>query len=65
MMGANDVRDFLGPPDVPYTSPQWNGLYAERVAELDAHRGRRRGPGGVGRHAADAERGPQRGRRPT
>lgn len=34
MMGANDAQDFLGPPDVPYTSPQWNGLYAQRVAQF-------------------------------
>jgi len=32
MMGANDPQDFPGPPDVPFTSPQWNVLYAERVA---------------------------------
>jgi uncharacterized protein len=34
MIGANDAQDFLGPPDVPYTSPQWNGLYAQRVAQF-------------------------------
>jgi lysophospholipase L1-like esterase len=34
MIGANDAQDFLGPPDVPYTSPQWNGLYAARVAQF-------------------------------
>jgi len=34
MIGANDAQDFLGPPDVPYTSPQWNTLYAQRVAQL-------------------------------
>ena len=34
MIGANDAQDFLGPPDVPYTSPQWNTLYAERVAQF-------------------------------
>ncbi|HEX4435080.1 MAG TPA: DUF459 domain-containing protein [Acidimicrobiales bacterium] len=34
MMGANDAQDFLGPPDVPYTSPQWNTLYAQRVAKF-------------------------------
>jgi uncharacterized protein len=34
MMGANDAQDFLGPPDVPYTSPQWNTLYAQRVAQF-------------------------------
>jgi uncharacterized protein len=32
MMGANDPQDFPGPPDVPYTSPQWNVMYAQRVA---------------------------------
>jgi hypothetical protein len=32
MIGANDPQDFLGPPDVPYTSPQWNPMYAARVA---------------------------------
>jgi uncharacterized protein len=32
MMGANDAQDFPGPPDVPYTSPQWNVMYAARVA---------------------------------
>ena len=31
MMGANDPQDFPGPPDIPYTSPQWNDLYGERV----------------------------------
>jgi lysophospholipase L1-like esterase len=34
MIGANDPQDFLGPPDVPYTSPQWNTLYAQRVAQF-------------------------------
>ena len=34
MIGANDPQDFLGPPDVPYTSPQWNTLYAQRVTEF-------------------------------
>jgi hypothetical protein len=34
MMGANDPQDFLGPPDVPYTSPQWNTLYTQRVAQF-------------------------------
>ena len=34
MIGANDAQDFLGPPDVPYTSPQWNTLYAERVNQF-------------------------------
>jgi hypothetical protein len=32
MMGANDPQDFPGPPDVPYTSPRWNVLYAQRVS---------------------------------
>ena len=32
MIGANDPQDFPGPPDVPYTSPQWNVMYAARVA---------------------------------
>jgi uncharacterized protein len=32
MMGANDPQDFPGPPDVPYTSPQWNVMYAARAA---------------------------------
>jgi lysophospholipase L1-like esterase len=32
MMGANDPQDFPGPPDVPYSSPQWNVMYAARVA---------------------------------
>jgi uncharacterized protein len=34
MIGANDAQDFLGPPDVPYTSAQWNTLYAQRVAQF-------------------------------
>jgi len=34
MIGANDAQDFLGPPDVPYTSPQWNVLYAQRAAQF-------------------------------
>jgi hypothetical protein len=34
MMGANDAQDFLGPPDVPYTSSQWNNLYAQRVSQF-------------------------------
>ncbi len=34
MIGANDAQDFLGPPDVPYTSPQWNTLYAQRVMQF-------------------------------
>ena len=32
MIGANDPQDFPGPPDVPYSSPQWNPMYAARVA---------------------------------
>jgi uncharacterized protein len=32
MIGANDPQDFPGPPDVPYTSAQWNSMYAARVA---------------------------------
>jgi uncharacterized protein len=32
MMGANDPQDFLGPPDVPYSSPKWNTMYAARVS---------------------------------
>jgi hypothetical protein len=31
MIGANDPQDFLGPPDVPYSSPRWNPMYAARV----------------------------------
>ncbi len=34
MMGANDPQDFPGPPDIPYTSSQWNTLYAQRVAQF-------------------------------
>jgi uncharacterized protein len=34
MMGANDAQDFIGPPDVPYTSPQWNTMYAQRVQQF-------------------------------
>jgi lysophospholipase L1-like esterase len=34
MIGANDPQDFPGPPDVPYTSPQWNVIYADRVANF-------------------------------
>jgi hypothetical protein len=34
MIGANDAQDFLGPPDVPYTSTEWNTLYAQRVAQF-------------------------------
>lgn len=32
MIGANDPQDFPGPPDVPFSSPQWNPMYAARVA---------------------------------
>ena len=34
MIGANDPQDFLGPPDVPYGSPRWNTLYAQRVSQF-------------------------------
>jgi len=34
MIGANDAQDFLGPPDVPFSSPTWNTLYAQRVAQF-------------------------------
>jgi hypothetical protein len=34
MIGANDAQDFLGPPDTPYASPKWNGLYAQRAAQF-------------------------------
>ncbi len=34
MMGANDAQDFLGPPDVPYSSPEWNTMYSERAAQF-------------------------------
>jgi lysophospholipase L1-like esterase len=34
MMGANDPQDFLGPPDVPYSSPRWNPMYAARVGSF-------------------------------
>jgi uncharacterized protein len=34
MIGANDPQDFPGPPDIPYTSPQWNPMYAARVASF-------------------------------
>jgi hypothetical protein len=34
MMGANDPQDFPGPPDIPYTSPQWATLYAQRAAQF-------------------------------
>jgi lysophospholipase L1-like esterase len=39
MMGANDAQDFLGPPDVPYTSPQWNPMYAQKVDQFMAEAG--------------------------
>jgi len=32
MMGANGPQDFPGPPDIPFTSPAWNVMYAQRVA---------------------------------
>jgi uncharacterized protein len=34
MIGANDPQDFLGPPDIPYSSPQWNPMYAGRVSSF-------------------------------
>jgi lysophospholipase L1-like esterase len=34
MIGANDPQDFPGPPDVPFTSPSWNTMYAARVAQF-------------------------------
>jgi hypothetical protein len=34
MIGANDAQDFLGPPDVPYGSPHWNDLYAQRASQF-------------------------------
>ena len=34
MIGANDAQDFLGPPDVPYGSPRWNALYAQRASQF-------------------------------
>jgi uncharacterized protein len=36
MIGANDPQDFPGPPDVPYSSPQWNVMYAARVGAFMA-----------------------------
>jgi hypothetical protein len=32
MLGANDPQDFPGPPDVPFSAPEWSVLYAQRVA---------------------------------
>jgi uncharacterized protein len=32
MMGANDPQDFPGPPDIPYSSPKWKPMYAQRVS---------------------------------
>jgi hypothetical protein len=32
MMGANDPQDFPGPPDIPFVSPKWNPMYADRVS---------------------------------
>ena len=55
MIGANDPQDFPGPPDVPYSSPQWNVLYAGRCRGLHAPGAERRGHGCVGGHATDAE----------
>lgn len=34
MIGANDPQDFPGPPDIPFTSPQWNVMYAARVGDF-------------------------------
>jgi hypothetical protein len=34
MVGANDAQDFLGPPDTPYTSPNWTPLYAQRIQQF-------------------------------
>ena len=34
MIGANDPQDFPGPPDVPFSSPRWNTLYAQRVSQF-------------------------------
>jgi len=34
MMGANDGQDFLGPPDVPYGTAQWDSMYAARVSSF-------------------------------
>lgn len=36
MMGANDGQDFIGPPDVPYGSAQWDSIYAARVGSFMA-----------------------------
>ena len=36
MIGANDPQDFPGPPDVPFASPRWNALYAQRVSQFMA-----------------------------
>jgi len=34
MIGGNDAQDFPGPPDTPFTSPEWNTLYAQRVTQF-------------------------------
>jgi hypothetical protein len=34
MMGANDPQDFPGPPDVPFSSSQWDPMYGERVMDF-------------------------------
>jgi len=34
MMGANDGQDFIGPPDVPYGSAEWDSMYATRVGSF-------------------------------
>jgi hypothetical protein len=31
MMGANDAQDFPGPPDVPFGTSAWDGIYRSRV----------------------------------
>ncbi len=56
MIGANDPQDFPGPPDIPFTSPQWNVMYAARVARLHEASPERGGDRDLGRDAADAER---------
>ena len=34
MMGANDPQDFLGPPDIPFGTYEWNTLYELRVRQF-------------------------------
>jgi hypothetical protein len=36
MMGANDPQDFIGPPDIPYGTAQWDQIYEQRVAQFMA-----------------------------